>query len=113
MSALPNLVSLNVERNNVKDMKALNVEEGWKSLRVLNLNFNKLTELVPIAIPNLMELSLIENKIEKVETFGGHAKIKKMELRRNKISNLQGLSNLPELTHIYLGENKVKSLNGL
>ena len=48
-----------MERNNVKDMKALNVEEGWKTLRVLNLNFNKLAELVPIAIPNLIELKLL------------------------------------------------------
>lgn len=44
-------------------MKALNVEEGWKTLRVLNLNFNKLSELVAFNIPNLLELSLIENKI--------------------------------------------------
>jgi Leucine-rich repeat (LRR) protein len=88
---------LNVEKNNVKDFKALNVEEGWKTLRILNLNYNKISELVPIAVPNLTELSLIENKIEKIETFGGHAKLKKLELRRNKISALQGLSNLPEL----------------
>jgi protein phosphatase 1 regulatory subunit 7 len=40
---LPNLVSLNAEKNNVKDLKALNVEEGWKTLRKINLNFNKLT----------------------------------------------------------------------
>jgi len=53
VSALPNLVSLNAEKNNVKDCKALNVEEGWKTLRVLNLNFNKISELVPINIPNL------------------------------------------------------------
>jgi len=60
---LPNLVSLNVEKNNVKDFKALNIEEGWKTLRVLNLNFNKISEMVPINVPNLQELSLIENKI--------------------------------------------------
>jgi len=56
-------VSLNVEKNNVKDFKALNIEEGWKTLRVLNLNFNKISEMVPINVPNLQELSLIENKI--------------------------------------------------
>jgi Leucine-rich repeat (LRR) protein len=62
------------------------------------MNFNKVAELVPINVPNLQELCLIENKIEKIETFGGHPKIKRLELRRNKISSLQGLSNLPELT---------------
>lgn len=59
MGALPNLVSLNMEKNNVKDFKALNIEEGWKTLRVLNLNYNKIAELVPLNVPNLQELSLI------------------------------------------------------
>lgn len=71
-------------------------------MRVLNLNYNKVSELVPINVPNLQELSLMENKIEKIETFGGHAKLKKLELRRNKITSLQGLANLPELKELYL-----------
>jgi Leucine-rich repeat (LRR) protein len=79
----------------VKDFKAFAVEEGWRALRVLNLNFNKVAELLPLNVPNLTELSLIENKIEKLEAFGGHPKLKKLELRRNKIASLQGLSNLP------------------
>ena len=58
MSALPNLVSLNVEKNNVKDFKALNVEEGWKTLRSLNLSLNKISELAPVNIANLIELNL-------------------------------------------------------
>ncbi len=62
----------------MKDFKAFNIEEGWKTLRTLNLNFNKIVELVPVNIPNLLELSLIENKIEKVESFGGHPKLKKL-----------------------------------
>lgn len=53
LSALPNLITLNMDHNNVKDMKALNVEQGWKSLRKLNLNFNKLTEVIAFNIPNL------------------------------------------------------------
>jgi Leucine-rich repeat (LRR) protein len=59
-------------------------------------------ELAPVNIPNLIELNLLENKIEKIEAFGGHPKLKILELRRNKISSLQGLSNLPELTELYL-----------
>ena len=66
VSALPNLVSLNAEKNNVKDFKALNVEEGWKTLRILNLSYNKIGELGPVNVPNLMEFSLIENKVEKI-----------------------------------------------
>lgn len=113
MASLGSLAVLNLEKNNVKDFKAFSVEEGWRTLRVLNLNFNKVAELLPLNIPNLAELSLIENKIEKIEAFGGHPKLKKLELRRNKIASLQGLSNLPELNEIHLAENKIKSLSGL
>ena len=49
-----------------------------RTLRVLNLNYNKIAELVPLNVPNLQELSLIENKIEKIETFAGHSKLKKL-----------------------------------
>ena len=83
--------TLVADHNSVKDFKAFNVEEGWKSLRTLVLSYNKIAELVPVSIPNLKELYLTENKIEKVETFGGHPKLSILELRRNKISNLQGL----------------------
>ncbi len=62
----------------MKDFKAFNIEEGWKALRTLNLNFNKIAELVPINVPNLLEFSLVENKIEKIEGFGGHPKLKKL-----------------------------------
>lgn len=92
---LPFLAELNLEHNSLKDFKAFNIEEGWKTLRIINLNFNKIAELSPLSIPNLSEFSLIENKIEKIETFGGHPKIKKLELRKNKITSLQGLANLP------------------
>lgn len=48
-----------------------------------------------------------------MENFGGHPKIKVLELRRNKIASLQGLAGMAELTHFYVAENKIKSLAGL
>ncbi len=59
MAALGSLAVLNLEKNNVKDFKAFSVEEGWRTLRVLNLNFNKVSELLPLNVPNLTELSLV------------------------------------------------------
>ena len=64
-------------------------------------------------MPTLTELYLTENKIEKMENFGGHAKIKILELRRNKISSMQGLGGMAELAELYIAENKIKSLAGL
>ena len=48
-----------------------------------------------------------------MENFGGHAKIKILELRRNKISSMQGLAGMAELAELYIAENKIKSLGGL
>jgi Leucine-rich repeat (LRR) protein len=42
VAPIPNLITLNAERNNIKDLKFLNVEEGWKNLRILNLGYNKI-----------------------------------------------------------------------
>ena len=53
-------------------------------------------------VPNLTELTIIENKIDKMESFGGHPKLKVLELRRNKISSMAGLANLPELSKLYI-----------
>lgn len=94
VATLPNLETLIVEHNNVKDFKVFSgtIEEGWKNLRILNLSFNKISDLSSLAaVPNLRELYLTQNRIEKVENFGGHPKLKILELRRNKISTLTGI----------------------
>ena len=62
------------------------------------MGYNKIGELGGLNVPNLLELVLTENRIEKMENFGGHGKLKRLELRRNKIGNLQGLAGLSELT---------------
>jgi Leucine-rich repeat (LRR) protein len=59
VAALPVLTTLIADHNNVKDFKAFNIEDGWKSLRVLNLSFNKIADLGSLAaVPLLNELYL-------------------------------------------------------
>lgn len=64
VSGINNLVTLKADRNHIKDMKFLNVEEGWKNLRSLSLSANKIVELMPITGANsLRDLNLSDNKI--------------------------------------------------
>lgn len=93
-------------------MKALANEEGFKSLKYLNLTNNKIADLTPIKVP-LVELYLNDNKIEKVETFDGHPKIRVLKLRNNKIGGLTQFANMPELKELRLTRNKIKSVAGL
>ena len=50
-------------------------EEGFKSLKYLNLKGNKIAEFGPIKIA-LISLNLTDNKIEKMEAFDGNPKLK-------------------------------------
>lgn len=73
---MPFLVKLNVEQNNIKDLKSLTNEENFKCLKYLNVASNKLTELGPIKVVSLVQLNLNDNKIEKMESFDGNPKLR-------------------------------------
>ncbi|CAD8145854.1 unnamed protein product [Paramecium pentaurelia] len=112
LSQLPYLIRLNVEGNNIKDLKSLANEEAYKSLKYLNAASNKLVELGPIKVP-LIQLNLNDNKIEKMDTFDGNPKLRQLYLKRNKIAALTQFQNLPELKELKLSENKIKAIQGI
>lgn len=85
---MPFLIKINLEQNNVKDIKPLANEEGFKSLKYLNLKGNKIAEFGPIKI-SLVSLNLTDNKIEKMEAFDGNPKLKQLFLKRNRIAGFQ------------------------
>ena len=113
VSQLPYLLRLNLESNSVKDLKALNNEENFKNLRVLNLSKNKIADMGAIKVSSLQQLNLNDNKIEKFDGFDGHAKLRVLEMRRNKVVALTIFANMPELKELYLAENKIKTMVGL
>ena len=99
---MPCLLDLSLENNNIKDIKPLANEEGFKTLKFLRLAGNKISEISQIKCPNLIFLDLNDNKIEKFETFDGHPKLITLSLRKNKISAATSLSNMPSLKELYL-----------
>jgi len=110
---MPCLLDLSLENNNIKDIKPLANEEGFRNLKFLRLSGNKIIELSQIKCPNLIFLDLNDNKIEKFETFDGHPKLMTLSLRKNKINVTNSLSNMPNLKELYLvyKEKKSKELN--
>lgn len=49
--------------------------EYWRSLQYCHLNGNKIAELGPVRVPNLIHLDLSQNDIKKTENFDGHPKL--------------------------------------
>ena len=68
----------------------------------MKLAGNKIVEFSAIKCPNLVELDLNDNKIEKFETFDGHPKLSILSLKRNRINTATPLTNMPNLKALYL-----------
>lgn len=68
----------------------------------MKLAGNKITELSQIKCPNLLELDLNDNKIEKFESFDGHPKILILSLKKNRINITTSLTNMASLKELYL-----------
>lgn len=66
------------------------------------MNGNKVMDLAQIKCPNLLELDLNDNKIEKTEGFDGHPRLTKLYLKKNKILALTNINNMPNLKELYL-----------
>lgn len=63
-------------------------------------------------LPNLVELKLNENKLQRMPIFHGLFSLKKLELANNEISeiSLNALLVLPRLTHLDLSRNMIDSI---
>lgn len=86
---------VNLDKNEISDISALN---NCSSLKVLEINNNKLTDLK--ALENLAELNTLcasNNELESVEGIGFCSKLNYIDLSDNKITDT---SDLPEITPI-------------
>lgn len=71
----PNLVTLNVSKNQISDLSAFTSEEKLAKLQVLNISGNKIKELTQVALPALRRLNLSENEITTVRDWKGHSNL--------------------------------------
>ena len=106
ITTVPYLLTLDASRNKIEDITCLTEKGKLEYLQELNLSGNKMTELLPINLPNLQTLNLSKNQIVSLEKFGGHKMLKKLNLTKNKLKNLNGLKDLPELVELTVNQNK-------
>mmetsp|Transcript_23411 Transcript_23411/g.57578 ORF Transcript_23411/g.57578 Transcript_23411/m.57578 type:complete len:424 (+) Transcript_23411:251-1522(+) len=100
--------------NQLQDLSGLEVP--GPNLRVLDMSYNAIRDMSPVAIcVNLKELYLANNKLKEIKGLKNLKQLKKLDLGANRIrvmaeEELSGLENLEEL---WIGKNKIEKIEGL
>ena len=106
------LVSLYLSSNKIKNLNIFSEEENFPVLRRLEIASNKIGELPVIKCPRLEYLDASDNKIDKHETWTGHANLKTLKLTENKFKTLAAFANLPSLEFLDVGNNNIGVFGG-
>lgn len=132
LKSLPNLVSANLNKNELQSVPSF--KESVR-LRQLRLDDNKLAELPSLEVPRLQILSVSGNQITNVEgatlsntltelcmarngltSFDVTTRcehLKKIDLSENELTSVGSLSNFPNLETLVLKQNQLESLESL
>lgn len=89
--------------------------EQLSGLRILDLSFNAIREMVPLApyLPHLEELYMAQNKLKEIAGLEGLTQLRVLDLGANRIREIVGLSTNTKLKSLWLGKNKIESITGL
>jgi len=136
--ALPKLENLSLRQNLVADatplcgmanvagfkrvvlhdnhLKALPPLDGFPALEVLDVGYNEVRSMAPVAGldgKNLVELTLAANKIGKIEGVEHLTHLDMLELGSNRLRVIEGLETQTQLQELWLGRNKISEVGGL
>lgn len=79
--------------------------------RTIDCSYNVVTEMPSLNLPNLIELYLISNDINKMNPMSLPS-LKKLDLANNQIKKLEHL-NYPELVELYISCNHIEKIENL
>ena len=115
MALLPNLIHLKLNNNEIVSLQALSKknsapvgDEGgqlqirWPSLEILDLSYNKVTEIDELNCPKLKNLNLGWNEVRKIESLEGAENLEILNLCNNQISDFSKIKGLKILRELYL-----------
>lgn len=105
-----NLKKLSLAFNHIEEINGL---DYLKSLRVLDLQGNRITKMDKLNLPSLQKLYLSGNKIRKIENLRNCKKLNELDLSNNKIydPNLRGSGTaMLEVIELNLSGNRIKKV---
>ena len=87
--------------------------EGLASLKELDLGFNPLADLQPLAALPLLESLNLDGAVEDLLPLASLAGLKRLSVRNNGIDDLQPLAPLAGLAELDVGDNRIGDLSPL
>ncbi len=129
ISNLKNLENLYLDDNSITSVPVLNLQrlsELWlynnqindisnlsnlSNLTLLDLSFNKITDLKPLLnIQNLLNLTVNNNDLKNVDGLENLSKIYFISLSGNKIRDISNFSKIEKLTYLNLSDNIIENI---
>ena len=102
---------LYLANNAVSDLSPLS---RMSTLRVLNLSYNDIVEIEPLApMEELTQLQLAGNQIADISAVSGLTDLKALNLRDNDLTDVGSLAELEELTWLWLNGNRIADVSPL
>lgn len=99
---------------NHSDIKSIEDLKYFKSLRKLDISFNKVKDLSETKrLINLQELIANDNQIEDISSLSEVKTLKKLDISNNFITDITPLTSLKNLVELDVNNNKVKSVGKL
>ena len=107
---LGGLASLSARNGGVRDLAGLEAATG---LRELDLGFNPLADLRPLALLPALESLNLDGAALDLRPLAALAGLRRLSVRHNLLDELQPLAALAELTELDIGDNRIEDLRPL
>lgn len=97
-----------------KGIKSLQGLEKCRSLALLDIEGNEVSDLTPIkGLDRLQSLTLAKNKIQDLAPLAESKALQLLDLADNQVTDVGPLSGLNNLTTLYLANNQIKDMSPL
>ncbi len=106
---LSGLIHINFSNNKIKE---LSVKDGWKNVKYLNLNQNKINQITS-APRNVNTLLLSNNKIKEFNDFVNLDSLVKLDLSKNKIVKINKIQKASGIRFLDLSHNELIEISSL
>jgi protein phosphatase 1 regulatory subunit 7 len=115
MAGVENLVKLEKLELYDNQLERVSHIERLSHLRILDLSFNAIREMIPLAVhvPLLEELYMAQNKLKDIVGLEGLTELRVLDLGANRFREIKGLSTNTKLKSLWLGKNKIEEIAGL
>lgn len=109
ISNLKNLRTLSIGDNPISNLSPLNNLTNLVDLQMFRINTNDLSQIKNLG--NLVHLKISGNAIEDIQPLKGLTSLEALDMSNNNVEDISSLENLINLRELHLQENKITNIN--